>query len=336
MNWQDFVSYITIRHGLRDTTIERQLRLLRYITSWFSDKKLDITKENVEYFLLSERKRGLSNGTLNNYISTLKLLDAYYKDRGVNSLEFIGTFKSFAKKRPHIEVLSSDEIERILSTKLACQKWGKKSLRPLEETYLSMTMFFAYTGCRYSEAAELQVKYANLGKESVTFIDTKNGENRTVFISDPLLSRLKDEINGKDSEEIVFSSLSNKIIVRQNYSKWLKRLAQKAGIEKEVHPHLFRHSFITTMLENGVTLSKVKSIVGHRDIKSTDYYTHLADDSLRKAMYSHPLIRKNIDPKELIRQIKENIAQMRLENDIRLNYEIIESNNSFDLRVRIK
>lgn len=335
MDRQDYVSYLTIKQGLRASTVESRLRITTYILDSFKERGLELTKENVESFLLSEKNRGLSNGTLNNYITSLKLLEAYFRDRGIDSKAFVEGFKSFSRQRPHIEVLSNEEIEKLLNTKLVCQKYGKLD-RSLDETYTTLTMLFAYTGCRYSEGNELQVKYVNLGKGSVTFVDTKNGENRTVHITDPLLSRIGKEVCGKRPDELVFTSLAGKEIIRQNYSAWLKKLASLAGIKKEVHPHLFRHSFITTMLENDVPLSKVKSIVGHKDIKSTDYYTHLADDSLKRAMYNHPLIRKNVDPREIIKQIRDSISAMRLDDDIRLNYEINETTHSFNLKVSLK
>lgn len=335
INTEDFRSFLLIRQGLDESTIESQLSVLKRILAWFSVCKKQLNKQTIEEFLLCEKKRGLSNGTLNNYLICLKLVEAYFRDRGISVSDLTSGYKSFTKQRPHIEVLSVDEIESILKTKLSCQKYGKQS-RSLDETYLSLTMLFAYTGCRYSEGSELIVKYVNLGKGTVSFVDTKNGENRNVHIEDPLLSRLADEMKGKSPTDYVFTSLSDKKIIRQNYSAYLKKLCKLAGITKDVHPHLFRHSFITTMLENDVPLSKVKNIVGHKDIKSTDYYTHLADDSLKKAMYHHPLIRKNLDPLELIKQIKENIQGLRLDNDIRLNYEIIENGNSISLKVELK
>ena len=109
------------------------------------------------------------------------------------------------------------------------------------------------------------------------------------------------------------------------------------GINKRVHPHLFRHSFATQLLMSGVDITRVASILGHKDIQTTsNNYVHLADDTLRKATYLHPLVRKNIHPSEILKLVKEAIQTLGIENDGRFDFAINETNTSLAFEFALK
>jgi integrase/recombinase XerD len=115
-------------------------------------------------------------------------------------------------------------------------------------------MFLAYTGCRYGEAAELRIKRLDISAGKAIFIQTKTNENRSVYFTEPLKTRLKDLVKGRSPEDYVFrNSIENKIHVN-DYSEDLKKRAVKASIVKRVFPHNFRHSYITHLLEAGVPI----------------------------------------------------------------------------------
>ena len=92
----------------------------------------------------------------------------------------------------------------------------------------------------------------------------------------------------------MFLSYKGEQISRQYVFKYIKELAKKNGIEKEISPHTIRHSFATHLLQNGVDLRIVQELLGHEDISTTQIYTHI-DKSKLKEMYDnvHPMANIN-------------------------------------------
>lgn len=88
---------------------------------------------------------------------------------------------------------------------------------------------------------------------------------------------------------------------------------------------------------SGVDITMVAAILGHKDIQTTyENYVHLADETLKKAMYRHPLIRRNIDPKEIIKMLQDLIDGFKIETDERFNYKLERGSNSLAFTMFVK
>jgi len=88
---------------------------------------------------------------------------------------------------------------------------------------------------------------------------------------------------------------------------------------------------------SGVDVTMVASILGHKDIQTTfDNYVHLADETLKKATYRHPLVRKHVDPREIINNLKEIITGFKLDDDERFDYKYDGGSNSCSFTVFVK
>jgi len=333
INEKDFLSFISIKQGLSQQSIRHCTIRFRVITEWFKDNEL--TKENVEAFFLELKSRGLKNNSLNTYYFVFRQLRDYCRDREL-PFNFLDGFKSFKKTKPDIIIFTTEEIEAILNTKLEYGKFRGKDTSFLDFRYRTLTMFLAFTGCRYGEAAELQIKRLDISAGKAIFIQTKTNENRTVYFTEPLKSNLKLIIQGKNPDDFVFRNSVEKQIHVNDYSEDLKKRALKAGITKRVFPHNFRHSYITHLLEAGVPITEVASLVGHKDIQTTySTYMHLADKTLQRAALRHPSVRKNVDPKEFIKNLKENIENYHFEQDSRFDFSLIEENNILIIKLKI-
>lgn len=292
----------------------------RVICQWFEEKKLD--KINVEKFFSHQIEKGLKNNSLNTYYFVFFQLREYCKDRGL-PYEFLDGFKSFKKTKPDIVIFTHEEIERILNTHLDYGKFRGKDSSFLDFRYRTLTMFLAYTGCRYSEAGELKVKHIDLSAGRATFVQTKTNYNRTVFFTDPLKGNLRKLIEGRNLDDFVFLNAAEKKVNVSDYIEDLKKRAKKAGVTKRTFPHNFRHSYITHMLEVGVPITEVASLVGHKDIQTTySTYMHLADKTLQNAAMRHPAVRKNVAPEEILRTVKETLENFHFEQDNRFDYSV--------------
>ncbi|HUD44373.1 MAG TPA: tyrosine-type recombinase/integrase [Patescibacteria group bacterium] len=325
INTEDFVSFITIKKSLAKQSVRHCAIRIRVINEWFADKEL--TKENVEKFFLELKEKGLKNNTLNTYYFVFRQLKDYCLDRNLPS-DFLNGFKSFKKTKPDIIIFTPEEIENILNTSLTYGKFYGKDCSFLDFRYRTMTMFLAYTGCRYAEAAELQIKRLDISAGKAIFINTKTNENRTVYFTDPLKSNLEILIKDRSPNDYVFRNTKEKQVHVQDYSDDLKRRAIAAGVTKRTFPHNFRHSYCTMMLEAGVPITEVATLVGHRDIQTTfSTYMHLADKTLQRAALRHPLVRKNVDPQEILKAVRDTLEGFNLRGDSRFNFDINDSNN---------
>lgn len=331
---KDFLSFITIKQNLAPQSIRHCRIRMRVINKWFAGK--DFSKENVEKFFMEQKNRGLTNASLNTFRFVFRKIADYFKDRGLPHNFFDG-FKAFKKKKPDIIIFTHEEIEKIINQKLTYGKFRGKDCNFLDFRYRTLTMFLAYTGCRYAEAGELTVEHLDLSAGKATFVNTKTNENRTVYFTDPLKTNLQELVKDRKPKDRVFRNAMETKVNVSDYSFDLKKRAKTAGVAKRTFPHNFRHSYITHMLEAGVPITEVATLVGHKDIQTTySTYMHLADKTLQKAAMRHPMVRKNVDPKEIIKMIKETIESFRLEIDERFTFSISEGGAELNFKLNLK
>ncbi len=336
----DLVSFLTIKRNLASNSVRLVRTRYSFFKKWAVENNADFTKSDVERFLYELKIKVLRNNSINSYIFMFKEMHAYCKDRGKENEDFSEGLMTLNKNPRPIEILTIEEIEKLLSVIVPYGKFRNMTsdevTEILNQQYGIFTQFLATTGARFSEVADLTWQYLDLSSGKVTFVDTKNKTNRNVWITDPLISELK-YFNAKDREALVFTGLNGTKILPQNYSLYLKLASKICGITKRVYPHLFRHSFATQLLISGVDITMVASILGHRDIQTTyQNYVHLADETLKKSIYRHPLVRKNIDPKEIIRMIREAIASLKVDTDNRFNYTLREGSKSLQFCIKIR
>ncbi|MCX8184441.1 MAG: tyrosine-type recombinase/integrase [Sulfolobales archaeon] len=212
-------------------------------------------------FKFSRRDRESSSWTL------------YYYSLCVRSfLSWLGVLKDplpsvgKPRKRKLRTILTRDEIKKLISA----------SRDILDLLIISLLL---ETGLRAREALSLRKSDVDLDKKEIRVLNAKFGESRIVFI-------------GPLTYEILLKYLpllrEDERILQLSYTglyKRLKSLASRAGVDvRKVRPHIFRHTFATESLKRGITLPALQQILGHRDIKTTQVYLHLAIEDI-KNMY---------------------------------------------------
>jgi len=181
------------------------------------------------------------------------------------------------KGRAIPEVLTPEEQARMLGELEPTNSPGK--LRNY-----AIIRLFLNTGLRAHELAGLTLRNLDLSTGRVK-VRGKGGKDRVLWLSDDdvALVRVWLEKRGP-SGDLVFTSLDGKRPICQRWLRdMVKRVAVKAGIGKDIHPHTLRHTFATDLLRQTKNLRLVQKALGHANITTTTIYTHIVDEELEEA-----------------------------------------------------
>ena len=183
------------------------------------------------------------------------------------------------------EVLTIEEIDRIISTVDMEKKEGQRNRAILETLYSC--------GLRVSELCNLKISDLYF-EEGFIKVEGKGSKQRLVPISHRAIKEIKywfaDRNLGKIKkgyEDYVFLARWGNRISRIMVFHMIKELAEKAGITKNISPHTFRHSFATHLLEGGANLRAIQCMLGHESIATTEIYTHIDRNMLRSEIIEH-------------------------------------------------
>ena len=132
----------------------------------------------------------------------------------------------------------------------------------------------------------------------------KGSKERIVLMGIPAASALRDYIYGgraqllrQDSATALFLNRQGQRLSVRGIQKLLKHYAEGIDLEKNVHPHVFRHTFATHMLDGGADLRVVQELLGHADLSSTQIYTHVTKQQARKVyLAAHPMAQEKDNP----------------------------------------
>ena len=182
-------------------------------------------------------------------------------------------------------VLSVEEIDQILSVIDVSTPEGTRNYAIIEMLYSC--------GLRVSELTHLRFTELYFDEEFIR-VQGKGDKQRLVPISETAIQKIKNwlpyrkQINVKKGhEEFVFVSPRGTAISRITVFHYVKQYTEAAGIEKDVSPHVFRHSFATHLLERGANIRVIQEMLGHEKITTTEIYTHIDRNFLRQEIIEH-------------------------------------------------
>ena len=181
--------------------------------------------------------------------------------------------------RPLPGVLSEQEVERLLAAPDLETASGVRDRAMLEVLYA--------TGLRVSELVGLRSEQVNL-IQGVLRVVGKGGKERLVPLGEPAVEWLeryfregRPDILGERRTPALFPTSRGGAMTRQAFWHLVKRYAARAGISQDISPHTLRHAFATHLLDHGADLRVVQMLLGHRDISTTQIYTHIARERLK-------------------------------------------------------
>lgn len=286
---EDYLHFLELEKNAASNTIASYRleisRYLRFLGHRDVTAPGDITELHASKFLGSLRDAGLSPRSITRAFSAIKGFHKFLVGDGVteNNPTLAIDPPKLARNLP--DVLNQDEIELILNQPTASARDGRnlwlRDKAVLEVLYA--------TGIRVSEL--LSLKQADvLADEGIVRVFGKGSKERIVPIGKPALKwidRYKREVRVRlqsrgRSQDALFLNARGTPMTRMAIWNIVKTYTKKAGITKEVHPHTFRHSFATHLLEGGADLRAVQEMLGHSDITTTQIYTHVDREYLKE------------------------------------------------------
>lgn len=246
-----------------------------------------------------ERSGKIAVRTVARRLSALRQFYRYLISEDMREDDPTSTIDSPKQGRTLPKTLSETEVTQLIKT--AGERGTAESIRLV----CLLEMLYA-TGLRVSELVGLPMSAIDEDAQFVT-IAGKAGRERMVPLTDPAKDSLKDYLNvrkqfiGNDESgnqaKWLFPSRTSDSghLTRQRFAQLLKDLAKQAEIDEDrVSPHILRHAFATHLLSNGADLRSVQKMLGHADIATTQIYTHIVDENLKKTVEEkHPLSKKS-------------------------------------------
>ena len=157
---------------------------------------------------------------------------------------------------------------------------GEMILKTTNLKHKLVIMFLYYAGLRLDEVRNLKWENLDFERKLIQLKITKGGHERVVFLHEKLINAL--EFFGKVKDGLIFVSERRKMYNKRTIQQIVKNAGKKAGIKKPVHPHVLRHSFATHLLEAGCDIRYIQDLLGHKNLQTTQIYTHVANKDLSK------------------------------------------------------
>jgi integrase/recombinase XerD len=297
MKWSicitQFEQYLRLEKSLSGNSVEAYMRDIRKLTDFLAVKGIEVQPEQMSPPVLREFLEWIAGlgMTPHSQARTLSGIRAFYKFLIMEDMltaDPTETIEAPKLSRKLPDTLHFHEIEQLLAAINLSTPEGTRNRAMLETLYSS--------GLRVSELLDL--KLSNL-YEDMGFLKVagKGDKERLVPIGRDALKHIQLYREGvrchltikKGHEDYVFLNRRGAKLTRVMVFTIIKDLAVKAGIQKTVSPHTFRHSFATHLIEGGADLRAVQEMLGHESITTTEIYTHLDRDYLKQVIRDyHP------------------------------------------------
>jgi site-specific recombinase XerD len=297
----DFLDWLDVEKGLSSKTQENYARFLKKFFDWLKInnlenlKPLELSPDHVyqyKTFLSRKLKKVLKQSTQTYYLIALRQFLTFLAEKDIKSLppEKVKLPKKKAEKVIHF--LTLEQVEKLLETPDASNEIGLRD-RAILETFFS-------TGMRAGELVNLnreQIKIKPETKDLEITIIGKGQRPRTVYFSERAVFWLRKYLETrKDKERALFINYRGKKpgtrLTIRSLERIVKKYAILAGLPLATVCHTLRHSFATDLLKKGVDLRIVQEFLGHKNISTTQIYTHITRPQLREIHKKYHGIKK--------------------------------------------
>lgn len=287
---QRYADYLSAERGLSHNTVSSYIRDLQKAEREIkkAGRKLEsVRRSDILAIMRRMKEDGLSSRSIARWLVSLRQYFKFLVSEKVIKNDPSLNIESPKTWKPLPEFLNYEEIEALLCAPDRTTPLGLRDRAMFETLYA--------TGLRVSEIISLELSDLKIDAGFLTCLG-KGSKERIVPLGETCTKVLKDylcsgrnELRKGKPELHLFMNTRGRKMTRQGFWKIMKKYARKAGISKRLSPHIIRHSFATHLLANGADLRSLQMLLGHADISTTQIYTHISRERLKK-MYRdyHP------------------------------------------------
>lgn len=258
--------------GIAESTLKRyadeNLKLIHFL----SKPLYDITTYDIRFYLSHRRVNGqkrVSNRTLDGMRRCYSSFFGWLSAEGMISHNPCAALKQIKYRKEVKKPYSAAELERL---RRACT----------DKRDLALVDFLYSTGCRVSEVVRLNISDINF-ETSECIVIGKGDKERIVYLSEVASMNLKEYLAGRtDNNGALFAGKRTSRIQKTGIEAMLRNLGKRAGVDN-VHPHRFRRTLATNLLDRGMNIQDVAQILGHADLKTTQIYCYISQKNVKTA-----------------------------------------------------
>jgi integrase/recombinase XerD len=283
-----FLDNIWAERGLSDNSLQSYRHDLLHLQSCLAsrDKALpEATREDILAILAAEIQQGKSPRSLSRYLSAYRQFFRWLVREGKIDSDPVALIESPKTGRGLPKALTEEQVESLLAAPDTGTALGLRDKAMLELMYA--------TGLRVSELVGLELSNINLNQGVVRVIG-KGQKERLVPIGDEAHESLNAYLSGSRPEllkgvqtDYVFVTTRKSGMTRQAFWYMVRRYAGLCDVSRKLSPHMLRHSFATHLLNHGADLRVVQLLLGHSDLSTTQIYTHIAREGLKRMHEVH-------------------------------------------------
>lgn len=228
-----------------------------------------MTVYNIRSYLSAEEKRGVAASTRENRRQVLSSFFGWLSREGL------------IEKNPMLNVapVKQKKVKRKPFSNREIAKLRRAALNPNDSRNMAIILFFASTGCRVGEVCKLNRDDIDMKEQSVTVLG-KGDKERTVLFDDDAALYLSSYLSEReDDEEALFLGKFNERMTPGGMRYMMRQLGKKAGVTN-VHPHRFRRTRATSLIDHGMQIQNVSHLLGHEKIDTTMKYVYIDEQNV--------------------------------------------------------
>ncbi len=287
MNYIDlFLDYLSNNKNYSELTIINYRKDLEEFLNFINKNLNLVNKEDIKKYLLLLFDHNNKASTVSRKISSLKSFYKFMKESKIMSVNPASNIMYPKKEKKLPNFVQYNEFTNMLNV----SKEGPLGLR----NYLILELLYD-TGVRVSELVNIKLNDIDMENKRIRILG-KGSYERFVFFGDYALDAIieyKDKLrckllDGKRSEFLLLNKNGANITTR-GIAKIIDSIINKVSVKVKVSPHTLRHTFATHLLDNGCDLRSVQEMLGHKNINTTEVYTHVTSERLKEVYFkSHP------------------------------------------------
>lgn len=285
-NVKSFLNYLKVYKNYSELTIKNYYNDLTEFSLYIKKDLTRVKKEDIKSYLKYLFDKDNSNRTVSRKISTLKSFYKYLKENDVikSSPALSIKYPKADKKLPNF--VHYNELESMINAT------KKDTFYERDDSIIEL--MYA-TGVRVSELVNIKLDDIDFETNSIRILG-KGSYMRTVYFGEyardaifKYMNGLRIKLlNGKESEYLFLNKNGNNITTR-GIAKIIDKIVSETEVKTKVSPHTLRHTFATHLLDNGCDLRSVQELLGHKNINTTEVYTHVTSERLKDVYFkSHP------------------------------------------------